>query len=500
MKTRKRNYIPILVLITSFVFLGSNIYSADRLTDKDIAFAVDNELLYNATTPSFLIDVESNEGVVTLSGSVNNILAKDRAIQIAKTVKGVRAVIDKVEVDAPKRSDYTLKKDVEDALLKDPATDSYEVTVMADNGNVTLKGTVDSWQEKQLSAFVAKGVKGVKYLDNKIKIDYREERTDYEIKQDIQQSLKNDIRIDGALVDVSVKNGKVKLSGSVGSANEISIARANAWTSGVTSVSSKNLKISEWARNDKLRDGKYVTKTDIEIKDAVKDALLYDPRVLSFNPDVSVNYGVVTLTGIVDNLKAKRAAEADARNVVGVVRVKNYLKVRPAIILSNAQLENEIENAMLKNPIVETWEVDVTANNGIVYLNGTVDSYFEKIQAEELASKTKGVIAIENNLNIQDNNDRFFYDHYGWNSVYPPYHVDVDYRYQSDETILSNIESQLWWSPYVNEDEVDVVVRDGIAILKGTVDTKREKLFAEINALEGGAKLVDNNIKVNYNK
>jgi hypothetical protein len=55
---------------------------------------------------------------------------------------------------------------------------------------------------------------------------------------------------------------------------------------------------------------------------------LYDPRVISFNPEVNVTNGKVVLTGVVSNLKAKRAAEIDARNVVGVWKVENLLKVK----------------------------------------------------------------------------------------------------------------------------------------------------------------------------
>jgi len=497
MKTLK-NVIPIVLLISCFVFSSNNLAAANDPTDKEISNAVDNELFFNATTPSYLIDVQTNEGIVTLNGSVNNILAKDRAVKIARTVKGVRAVVDNIEVDAPYRSNAVLENDVDNALLSDPATDSYEIYVVADMGQITLTGTVESWQEKQLSEYVAKGVSGVKGVENNITINYTANRPDYEIQQDIEQSMKNDIRIDDALINVAVKDGTVKLSGTVGSANEKSLAYSKAWTAGVNSVSDKKLEVNEWARDENLRKNKYVFKTDVEIKDAVEDAFLYDPRVFSFNPDISVKHGVVTLTGVVDNLKAKKAAEQNTKNVVGVFRVKNYLKVRPAFIPDDNNLESDIESAMLKNPVVEKWEVDVTANNGVVYLNGTVDSYFEKSKAEDIASKTNGVLAVENNLSVSDNNDYYYYNYYGWNTYYPPYHVDVNYTYKSDYAIKENIVDELWWSPYVNEDEVTVTVDNGIATLTGTVDTKREKVFAEINALEGGASEVENNLIVDY--
>lgn len=487
------------VLLGLIIFLSSQLFAADPISDNDISMAVEDELLYNSTTPSYLIDVSTYEGIVTLSGSVDNLLARDRATAIAGSVKGVRGVVNNIEVNTEFKADQALEKDVNEALLHDPATDSYEIGVDVVNGVATLTGTVDSYQEKQLAEFVAKGVKGLTGIKNEVDVNYKTSRTDYEIQQEVEAILANDKRIDDALIKVNVDNGKVELSGVVGSANEKSSAGLRAWTAGVTNVNTDNLKVEEWARDDKFRKKKYIPKTDAQIKDAVKDALIYDPRVYSFNPEVSVNYGIVTLTGEVDNLKASKAAEQDAKNVVGVVRVKNYLKVRPAFIPADEVLESEVNTALLKDPVIENWEVDATANNGVVYLNGQVDSYFEKVQAEDVASKIKGVIAVENNLEINDRNDFYHYDYYGWNTYYPLYHVDVHEEYKTDVEIREDIISQLWWSPYVNEDEVAVSVENGNAVLEGLVDTEREKLFAEINAIEGGAKEVDNNLVVEYN-
>jgi osmotically-inducible protein OsmY len=497
MKTMKK-VLTLVTLLTFIIFSCNNLLAKDKPNDKEISNAVDNELLYNATTPSYLIDVSSNDGIVTLRGSVNNILAQDRAVKIARTVKGVRAVINKIEVDAPLRADGVLENVVRNALLLDPATDSYEIDVTAENGIVSLSGIVESWQEKQISEYVVKGIVGVKKVDNNIAFVYKRERPDYEIKTDIEQALKNDIRIDDSLIEVTVQNGEVNLLGVVGSANEKSQAYVQAWVTGVNEVSNADLDVQEWARNENLRKDKYVSRSDEEIAEAVKDAFVYDPRVFSFNPEISVENGVVTLNGMVSNLKAKRAAVQNAKNVVGVHRVKDYLKVRPVFIPLDNDLSASVTNALVKNPELEKWKIEVTANHGVVYLNGAVDSYFQKSKAEDIASKTKGVIAVENNLKISDDNDYYFNTYYGWNSYYPPYQIDVASNYQPDESIQENIIDELWWSPYVNEDEVNVVVQNGTAKLDGVVDTRREKLYAEINALEGGAVKVENNLQVNY--
>lgn len=488
-----------LVAFSIFLVNPTSILASNPPTDNEITNAVNRQLMLNSTTPFHLIDVETNEGIVTLSGSVDNLLAKDRSIKVARMVRGVRAVIDKIEVDPPLRSDATLGREVKAALINDPATESYKITVDVNNGEATLSGTLDSWQEKQISGFVAKSVEGIKAIHNKIDVEYETERSDHEIKQDIKQSMKYDIRLDHALIDVEVDHGHVILSGTVGSASEKQMAFADSWVLGVHSVDIDDLEVKDWARNEDMRKGKYASKSDQEIKNAIKDAFLYDPRVLSFKPEVSVDNGYVTLSGTVNNLQAKRAAEKDARNVVGVLGVNNNLKVRPINIPEDSQLQEDIRKKLSEHPFVDREQIDVTAYNGIIYLNGKVDSYLEKSQAGAIAAKTKGVVDVENDLDVKTGDGYDYYYYYGWNSYYPPmYDIKVHPVIKSDSEIKNDIQHQLWWSPYVNEDDIDVSVSNGNVILEGTVDTRKEKQFAEINAIEGGARDVDNNIIVLY--
>lgn len=497
MKLKIKNFTAFIFILSIFTLTAANLPVDKELTDNNITNAVQSELMYNASVPSHLIDVDTNEGIVTLTGSVNDILAKDRAEKIAQTVKGVRAVVNRIDVDAPERSDLALEQDVETELLNDPATESYEISIDADDGKLTLNGTVESWQEKQLAAFVSKGVRGVTAVENNIEVVYEAERPDFEIEEDIEQALKNDIRIDAALVDVEVDNGDVNLSGTVGSASEKELATAQAWVMGADMVNSDDLDVEKWARDEDLRMDKYVDKSDEEIKEAVKDAFLYDPRVLFFNPQVSVDNGIVTLTGRVDNLKAKRAAANDARNVVGVFAVDNYLRVRPDFIPENPDLKSDVAEALMKDPLVEKWEIDVSADNGMVYLDGTVNTNFEKAQAEDVASTVKGVVDVKNNIEVQDITDYNYSRYYGWNTYYP-YYIDPDDDYETGAELKNDIESQLWWSPYVDQDDVEVKVTGNNAILDGTVETEREKMYAEINAIEAGAHEVINNLDVEY--
>jgi osmotically-inducible protein OsmY len=207
----------------------------------------------------------------------------------------------------------------------------------------------------------------------------------------------------------------------------------------------------------------------------VKDAFLYDPRVFSLNPDVHVNNGTVTLVGVVDNLQAKKAAEQDARDVIGVWRLKNHLKVRPPAIPTDEELERLVGIALVLNPLVERYEIDVSVDAGRVYLSGDVNSWFEKNEAGRVAGNVKGVIEMVNNIHYPDT-----------------------WSWKSDKEIREDVKDQLFWSPYVDEEQVNVSVFNGVVILTGNVETLSERRAAEENAYEGGAKKVKNNLTVNH--
>lgn len=492
-----------------FTFLSLTLFSAFALSsygqqmeinDTEITNAVETELRIHEDVPSNMIDVSTEEGIVSLLGSTADILAKEKAEKIAMAVKGVRGVINNIVVAAAERSDEIIRTDVLASLVADPATDSFELDVTVDDGKVTLDGEVESWQEKQLAEHVAKNVRGVTAVENQISFDYEEDRSDYEIRQDIVSSLENDIRVDQVLIDVRVENGNVFLSGTVGSATEKVQATTLAYTTGVKSVDATGLEVAYWARDPNLRKDKYVFKEDSKIREAVKDALFYDPRANQMDINVEVKNGKVTLKGTVDNLKSKRSAEKTAKNIVGVTLVNNLIKVRPEIP-DDLTLENNVRAALERNPNTERFEIMVNVIDGTVHLTGQVDSYFEKYEAEDVAAKIYGVTGVANNLEVRDYNlvqERGYYpDTYDWSIAYPSdYSVPVYMPPMEDENIKSSIESQLWWSPFVNEDEIQVEVDQGVATLSGEVATMQERRTAVKNAYEGGASAVINNIDV----
>ncbi len=468
------------------------------MTDAQISDAVVKEFVFDAAVPSNEIDVGTTKGIVTLTGSVNNLLAKERATTIALTVKGVRSVVNRIDVKPFwGRSDREIEQDAVQALAKNPATESWEIRVDVEGKEAELTGTVDSWQEKQFAGKLVMGVKGVKGIDNRISVLYDSERKDSEILADVQGALRWDTRVDHALIDVKVDDGKVWLSGTVGSAAEKRQAFYDAWVAGVKVVNIGGLEVKKWARDESMRKDKYAIKPDEKVEDAIEWALIYDPRVLSTAVEADASKGTVTLRGEVESLSAKRAAAQDARNTVGVIRIVNLLKVRPTTV-SDTLIEEDIEAALKRDPYVERYEIFVNVVDQTAYLSGSVDSYFEKGQAEQLAASTYGVKEVRNNLEVENGYplvyDPFVDDFYPYG--YAWYDYEPRYTFKTDAEVRDQIQDELWWSPYVDQNEVTVSVEDGRARLTGTVDTWAERHAATENAYEGGAVWVDNDLIV----
>ena len=503
-KLIKPGLIEIVYASAILVFiLTSNPVNAAKteVVDKTISDSVEDELVIDSGVRAAQIDVFTIDGIVTLKGTVDNVLAKERAARIARIVKGVRAVVNEIKVVPPLLyNDSQIKEEVKDALSHDPATEVYDVKVDVSNNIVVLTGTVQSWKEKDLCENVAKGVKGVMGLENRIDVVWPKKRTDSEIKKEIEETLEWDIFVDNGLITVNVSKGRVELKGTVGSAAEKYAATEDSYVNGVKSVDSSKLKVARWARDRELKGNKYSTKTVMEIKEAVKDALLYDPRVSIFDITVEVApESNVVLRGEVDNLKARRSAAQDAKNTVGVLSVENRLKVRPSVKISDNKIKDEIKAAFRRDPYLLDYDISLKTVNGGVKLFGLVDTAFEKAQAEDVVSRVKGVISVDNNLIVRDFsntftfdpwvNDYYLYDFYWYNNL-------RRFPEKSDPEILKGIKNELFWSPFVDADKVDVKVKDGIATLTGKVDSWLAYNVAMQNAYKGGAIYVYNHLTV----
>ncbi len=141
--------------------------------------------------------------------------------------------------------------------------------------------------------------------------------------------------------------------------------------------------------------------------------------------------------------------------------------------LSDKNIRLNLIEQFSEDPAVNSNWIDIKIGEGVVELTGHVSNIMEKDRAEELVSRNEGVNEIVNRLI-----------------------VGTEWLAKSDKALKDDIRDEMWWSPFVDEADVDVAVEEGVATLSGTVDSWNERWKAEENAFEGGAKDVVNLIDV----
>ncbi len=184
------------------------------------------------------------------------------------------------------------------------------------------------------------------------------------------------------------------------------------------------------------------------IKQEILDQLVWDTSVDANDVFVNVADGVVQLSGVVPTYTAKLAAEKNAYRVADVVRVENLIKVEllPEIMIPvDIEITNMIKSKFVWDDQIDAAKIDVETLNGVVTLTGSVNSYWEKSLAKNLASATKGVQHVENNLAV---------------AVGKTF-ADVDIENDIKKAFKRNV--------LIDANKIDVSVKNGIAHLKGIV-------------------------------
>jgi osmotically-inducible protein OsmY len=351
-------------------------------------------LTLNSEVPANELDVKTLQGVVNITGTVDNYLAKNEAVKIAKTIRGVRAVIDEIKVAAPVRSDADIRKDVEDALRYDDVTTGLQLTPTVHDGTVLLAGKSPSKLVERAAVSDAMRIKGVREVTSNIEVVHGAPRGDPEIQADVRRALQMDPYVDADFINSEVEKGNVKLSGTVATATERDRSYADAWTSGVLGVNAEALKVDPLSTPDPRKSLVPGPHTDEQVRGALRDALRLDPRILSENVVVAVDGGHVTLAGTVHHLSSKTAAHSDAADTPGVNTVLNLIKVRPHTRPTDEHLAADVRLALMRDARIARFELGVAAKDGVVTLSGTVDYPSQKAEAGYIADQAVGAVEV----------------------------------------------------------------------------------------------------------
>jgi osmotically-inducible protein OsmY len=205
--------------------------------DKDLKQAVLAELDWEPSIVAAHIGVAAEDGVVTLSGHVDNYPTKSAAEAAAGRVKGVKAIAEEIEVRLPdnvKRSDEEIAAAAIERLAWNGSLPRGVVKVTVEKGWVTLAGQLEWHFQREQAASEVRTLSGVIGVSDEMIIKPRLNAAN--ISEDISRAVHRSW-YDRKTIQVTAEGGRIELSGSVNSRRDRAEAEMAAWAApGATSV------------------------------------------------------------------------------------------------------------------------------------------------------------------------------------------------------------------------------------------------------------------------
>jgi hyperosmotically inducible protein len=155
--------------------------AASIINDRWISSRIELAYFLDGKLNTFDVDVEVKNAVVYVIGYVLNMSDRDDALSMAKNTPGVKKVVDKLIVDPDYKTklakgqlfdqnlnDHWVSRQVKTRLIADPKVTGTWIGVEAEDGFVTLRGTVPEMKEIKKAEEVASGVSGVTEVKNEL--------------------------------------------------------------------------------------------------------------------------------------------------------------------------------------------------------------------------------------------------------------------------------------------------------------------------------------------
>lgn len=141
-------------------------------------------------------------------------------------------------------------------------------------------------------------------------------------------------------------------------------------------------------------------------------------------------------------------------------------------------LQNDVQDAVKRKPLLNAAEIGVTAKDGVIILTGTVDNYAKKLKAEEAAKNVAGVKVVVKNITIE----------FGRTTTH------------DDAQIVNEVVGAFKFNRKIPDDKVHVTVEHGWVTLSGNVEWNYQKEAARKAVKQlPGVKGVTNNLRIKAN-
>lgn len=209
---------------------------------------------------------------------------------------------------------------------------------------------------------------------------------DQRLRDAVMHQLDSDPQVDASLVGVSAQEGVVTLSGYVNSyAEKLAAERSCRRVLGVRALANE------------LEVRLAVERIDPEIARQALEALknrIDVPRGIA----VTVRNGHLTLSGVVEWMYQKAAAERAVKYLRGVKGVFNQITLSPSAVPKDVQ--KRIIDALHRHADIDARRIHVEAEGSRVTLSGTVRSWMEKDEAQRAAWRVPGVAVVDNRISV----------------------------------------------------------------------------------------------------
>ena len=195
--------------------------------------------------------------------------------------------------------------------------------------------------------------------------------------------------------------------------------------------------------------------TDMKLKQTILDALEFDPSIDAASIGVSVDNGVVTLSGHVPTYFEKMKAEEIAIAIRGVKAIAQEIEVRPAgtHLTADDEIARRVLDVLRWSTTLPADAVKVKVQGGWLTLTGAVEWNFQREAAARAVRDMSGVKGVTNNI------------------IITPKATPADLR--------DRIERALKRQAELDMNNIRVEVADGAVTLEGKVHSLAERRVAE---------------------
>jgi osmotically-inducible protein OsmY len=218
-----------------------------------------------------------------------------------------------------------------------------------------------------------------------------------------------------------------------------------------------------------------IEKTDTALKDDILSELKYEPNVRTSDIGVLVDHGTVTLNGFASSYSEKWDAVRAAKRVAGVNALADDIKVKllDGYCRTDGDIAAAASNQIRWSSTVPGDAVQTTVRDGWITLEGEVEWWYQKSDAEKAVEDVMGVKGVSNQISIKPK--------------------------LSADKIDTDIKSAFQRSALLDAEKITVETSGNKVTLRGKVRNYAEKEEAERTAwAAAGVYSVDNQLSVKW--